>query len=183
MKAQSGIPLLVAFALLLLSLGSQAQTAQPGTLPPAGDVLPFRLLYGNPGKMPGSETACYVWSEGGRLHVRITSDGTPHEVRGELRVTPAGVLKDVSLEESGLRIRQPVPSLLQFDVRTNGEPEELSVVLAGDVEILRVTVGVDGESHADALRIGERQEKPKGLPADLALTGARASWIERFGFN
>ena len=104
-------------------------------------------------------------------------------MQGELHVTPAGVLKDVSLEEAGLRIRQPTPSLLQFDLRTNGEPEELSVVLAGDVEILRVSVRLDGEARAEALRIGERQERPKGLPADLALTGARASWIERFGFN
>lgn len=183
MKAQNGISLVLAFALLLVPLGTRAQTVESGNLPPAGDVLPFRLLYGNPGEIQENETACYVWSEGGRLHVRITSDGTPHEVQGELQVAPAGVLKDVSLEETGLRIRQPLPSLLQFDLRTNGEPEELSVVLAGDVELLRVNVQLDGEAHADALRIGERQERPKGLPADLALTGARASWIERFGFN
>ena len=59
----------------------------------------------------------------------------------------------------------------------------LSVVLAGDVETLRVSLSLDGQSRPEALRIGERQERPKGLPADLALTGARASWIERFGFN
>lgn len=147
-----------------------------------GDVLPFRLLYGNPGPVP-AETACYLWSEGGRLHIRITSGSEPREVEGELRVSPHGVLKDVSLEAGRVRIRQPLPSLLQFDLKTTGRVEELSVVLAGDVEILRVDLRLDGEVHPGALRIGERQERPKGLPADLTLTGSRAGWIERFGFN
>lgn len=177
--------LLLASALATAILASNAP-AQIGTrtdLPPPGDVLPFRLLYGNPGVIPAGETACYVWSEGGRLHVRITSDATPREVEGELEVRPGGVLKDVSLEPGGVRVRQPLPSLLQFDFRTDGEPEEISVVLAGDVETLRVNLRLDGRTRPAAVRIGERQEQPKGLPADLALTGARASWIERFGFN
>ncbi len=167
----------------MLSVGSRAQTDTSESGAPAGDVLPFRLLYGNPGEIPPDQTACYVWSEGGRLHIRITPDGDPREIEGELHVTPSGVLKDVSLEAPGLRIRQPAPSLLQFDMRTNDQPEELSVVLAGDVQTLRIDLRIDGERQPTALRIGERQERPKGLPADLALTGARASWIERFGFN
>lgn len=183
MKTSDLIALSVAGALLMLSLGAQAPTRANVDGPPAGDVLPFRILYGNPGEISGGQAACYLWSEGGRLHLRITSDGTAHEVEGSLQVTPGGVLKDVSFDSSELRIRQPLPSLLQFDVRTEAKPEELSVVLAGDVEILRITLTLDGESHPSALRIGERQERPKGLPADLALTGARASWIERFGFN
>ncbi len=183
MRASGPIAVVLALALVMLALGSRAQTETETEATPAGDVLPFRLLYGNPGEIPARETACYLWSEGGRLHVRITSDGEPHEVEGELQVSPGGVLKDVSLEASGLRIRQPIPSLLQFDLRTGKTPDELSVVLAGNVEILRIDVRIDGDTHPGALRIGERQERPKGLPADLALTGARASWIERFGFN
>lgn len=183
MKTSDVIALAVAGGLLLLSLGTQTPLRANVDGPPAGDVLPFRILYGNPGEIPANQAACYLWSEGGRLHLRITSDGKPHDVEGALEVTPGGVLKDVSFDSRGLRVRQPVPSLLEFDVRTDSRSEELSVVLAGDVETLRVSLSLDGQSHPEALRIGERQERPKGLPADLALTGARASWIERFGFN
>lgn len=183
MKAADFIALAVAGSLIFLSLGTQTPIRANVDTPPAGDVLPFRILYGNPGKILTKDTTCYLWSEGGRLHLRITPDGTSHDVKGALEVRPAGVLKDVSFDSSGIRIRQPVPSLLQFDVTTEAKPEELSVVLAGDVEILRIELTLDGEAHPEALRIGERQEQPKALPADLALTGYRASWIERFGFN
>lgn len=171
-------------ALLAVVLGLLAWAEVPRADDvPAGDVLPFRILYGNPGEMPADEVACFVWNEGGRLHVRVTSDHSSQEIAGELRVEPDGVLKDVSLDASTMRIRQPVPSVLRFDTEAGGSSEELSVVLAGDIEILRVDFRVDGDAAPNALHIGERQEKPKGLPADLALTGARASWIERFGFN
>lgn len=183
MKTADVIALAVAGGLLLLSLGTQTPLRANVDAPPAGDVLPFRILYGNPGKIRTTRTTCYLWSEGGRLHLRITPDGTAHDVTGALEVRPEGVLKDVSFESSGFRIRQPLPSLLQFDVRTQAHAEELSVVLAGDVEILRIALTIDGKTPPEALRIGERQEQPKALPADLALTGYRASWIERFGFN
>lgn len=183
MKAPGAIALFVALAGVMLALGTRAQPGVATTPVPAGDVLPFRLLYGNPGPATPNETACFVWSEGGRLHIRVTSDGAPHEIAGALEVTPGGVLKDVSIEAPGIRIQQRRPSLLRFDLRTDEPTEELSVVLAGDVETLRIDLRVDGREQPAALRIGERRERPKGLPADLALTGARASWIERFGFN
>lgn len=163
--------------------GNVARAQGPLPTPAPGDVLPFRLLYGNPGEGPRGEVACFVWNEGGRLHVRVTADDIAHEIEGALHVSPAGVLKDVSLHAPGMRVRQPRPSLLEFDTRTGTRAEELSVVLAGDIEVLRVDLHIDGEPAPTALRIGEKQERPKGLPADLALTGARASWIERFGFN
>lgn len=183
MKTPDLVALAIAGGLLLLSFGVRAPTGANVEDIPPGDVLPFRILYGNPGEMPSSQAACFIWNEGGRLHVRITSDGTPHEIEGSLEVSPDGVLKDVSFESRRLRVRQPVPSWLEFDVQTGASTEELSVVLAGDIETLRVRLRLDGESRPESLRIGERQERPKGLPADLALTGARASWIERFGFN
>jgi hypothetical protein len=148
-----------------------------------GDVLPFRIVYGNPGATPSAETACYLWSEGGRLHVRITSDGTPREVDGELRVSAGGVLKDLGLRSEALRIRQPSPTLLQFDLRTSEAEQGFDVVLAGDVASVTIDLRIDGKSRPQALRIGGEQERPRGLPAKLALTGARASWIERFGFQ
>ncbi len=174
--------LLLALLLLPTTPGAQPMPPQGGPAT-AVDVLPFRILYGNPGTVPAGETACYLWNEGGRLHLRIVSDEAPHEVSGELRVAPDGLLKDVSVEPGRIRVRQPLPALLQFDLRTSEPVEELSVVLAGDVDILSVDLQLDGRRVPDALRIGERQERPVGLPADLALTGARSDWIERFGFN
>jgi len=168
---------------LLLAGVPATRTSTAADVTPPGDVLPFRLLYGNPGPLSSHDTAGYLWSEGGRLHLRITAGPARREVAGEFRAIPSGVLKDVLLEEGNVRIRQPIPSLLQFDLRTDGTAEEFSVALAGDIETLRVDLRIDGRPRPTALRIGRRQERPKGLPADLALTGARASWIERFGFN
>jgi len=168
-----------AAAAALLFLGAAPVAAEREV----GDVLPFRIVYGNPGAKPPEETACYVWSEGGRLHVGITSDGTPREVDGELRVTSGGVLKDVGLQSQTLRIRQPSPTVLQFDLRTTGGEQGFDVVLAGDVAAVTIDLRIDGSPKPEALRIGGQQERPRGLPAKLALTGARASWIERFGFE
>ncbi len=183
MKASGAIALVIALAAVMLALGTRAGHDDAGPSTPAGDVLPFRLLYGSPAAVTPRETACYLWSEGGRLHIRITAGPTPNEVEGSLEVMPGGVLKDISMTASGIRIQQPRPSLLRFDLRADRHTEEFSVVLAGDVEALRVDLRIDGREQSNALRIGEREERPKGLPADLALTGARASWIERFGFN
>jgi hypothetical protein len=171
----------VAQALFLLSLLSCSAVASAAG--EVGDVLPFRIVYGNPGVRETGETACYLWSEGGRLHVRITSDGTPREVDGEIRVTAGGVLKDVGLQSEVLRIRQPSPTLLQFDLRTGKGEQGFDVVLAGDIASVTIDVRIDGEARPNALRIGGERERPRGLPAKLALTGARASWIERFGFQ
>ena len=149
----------------------------------AGDVLPYRLLYGKPGKTLPGQATCAVWNEGGRLHVRISGGGKALEIAGELRAKPAGILKDVAVTDPGIRIRQPVPWILRFDTRTGSREEEFSVVLAGETRTLRIDLNIDGKPSPEALRIGERAEHPRALPADLAFTGAQASWIERFGFE
>ena len=151
---------------------------------PAGDILPYRLLYGKPEKIDPGEVACYFWNEGGRLHVRISGSEKPLEIFGQLRAKPSGILKDVDIvENANVRIRQPAPWILQFDARMDPQSEEFSVVVAGDTKTLRVDLTIDGEPSPLTVRIGERKERPRALPADLAFTGARASWIERFGFE
>jgi hypothetical protein len=169
----------LALALLCLAMAgsSSAQT-------PVGDVLPFRIVYGNPNfAESGKEITCYLWSEGGRLHLRITPDGKSHEVEGELRTSSGGILRDVAPLSENLRVRQPSPARLLFDVSVTDQVEGLDIVLGGDAAALTVDLRIDLDQKPHLLRIGEGQERPRGLPAELRISGAEASWIERFGFR
>lgn len=173
-------------ALLGLALAlfvSSPIAAADGTTEAAGDVLPFRILYGSPREDPDRGPRCAVWSEGGRLHFRFQPGDRPQEVSGEIRATPDGILKDAAIDGGSPRLRQPFPSLLQFDFRTGEEREAFSVVMTGDIDVLRIDLEVEGNRRPDLLEIGERAEVPRGLPAELALKGIRADWFERFGLN
>lgn len=171
--------LLLGLTLLLLASSSMAEETDETV----GDVLPFRILYGSPKEEAKTGPHCAVWSEGGRLHVRFQPGDTPQEVSGEIRATPDGILKDAAIDGGSPRLRQPFPSLLQFDFRTGAVPEGFSVVMTGDIDVVRIDLRVEGDRRADILQLGERAEIPRGLPAELALKGIRADWFERFGLN
>ncbi|HEY8517777.1 MAG TPA: hypothetical protein VIS07_19890 [Candidatus Binatia bacterium] len=150
---------------------------------PPADVLPFRLIYGRPAFAIDTGVACFLWSEGGRLHLRLLPDGGRHRVRGELRTSKTGSFRDVTPTSEDLLIRQPRPSKLEFETRTNGKEEGLDVTLGGDFNQLTIDLLIDDEREPEALRIGERRERPRGLPARLEVKGADPSWIKRFGFT
>jgi hypothetical protein len=163
-----------------LLAGALAATAALAAAP--ADVLPFRLLYGRPSFASNGGVTCFLWSEGGRLHLRLVPDGQPHRVRGELRTSKAGAFRDVTPSSEDLQIRQSKPSKLEFETRTGRKEEGLDVTLGGDFNQLTVDLLIDDAREPDAVRIGERRERPRGLPARLEVKGADPSWIERFGF-
>ncbi|MFM7144266.1 MAG: hypothetical protein ACKO2K_20375 [Alphaproteobacteria bacterium] len=157
--------------------------ATPATLaqPPA-DLLPFRLAFGRPIYSPDTETAAYLWIQGGRIRLRFATDGGEHRFTGELRTDRAGFFEDVLPTGENVRIRQLRPGKILFDARTRSGEDGLDVTLDGSFDQLTIDLQVDGEQRADLLRIGEDKQKPAALPARLELRKATSTWIERFGF-
>lgn len=166
----------VAASALLLLAGSPA-----GGQPPA-DVLPYRLAFGKPAFPSGTEVACYLWLQGGRLRLRVTGDGQPHRVSGELRTNRDGIFEDILPMGERTRIRQLRPDRILFDVREESIEEGFDVTLGGSFEQVTVDLHVDGARRPGQLRIGETKRSPAGLPARLELRDTESTWLERFGF-
>lgn len=169
--------LAIVLALAVLSSWGTARAAVPA------DTLPFSVVYGRPEFSHESEVSCYLWSEGGRLHVRLQSTAARHQVRGELRTNRGGSFHDVTPSSDDLLIKQKKPSRLEFETLAGRHPDEgLDVVLTGDFDQLTIDFFVDDARRADAVRIGARRERPRGLPARLDVKGGDPSWLRRFGF-
>jgi hypothetical protein len=166
---------------LLLLLGASFRSAAAHAAAPA-DNLPYRIVHGRPTFTSAGIVTCYLWSEGGRLHVRLLPDGVRRRVRGELRTSKSGSFRDVTPSSEDLVVKQPRPSKLEFETRTGATEEGLDVTLAGDFNQLTIDLTIDDVRVPDALRIGARSERPLGLPARLDVNGADPSWIQRFGF-
>jgi hypothetical protein len=170
-------PLLAALLVALL-----AAAPLPALADGTRDTLPFRVAYGQPAFTSGDEVACYFWSQGGRLHLRISADTVPHKVEGELRTGGGGVFEDVAPLTENLRVRQPRPTKLLFDVRTERQEEGFDVTLTGNFRQVTVDLLIDGVRNAQAFRIGGQRTVPAALPARLDLRGGTSTWLERFGF-
>lgn len=149
---------------------------------PPGDVLPYRLAFGKPVYASGVETACHVWIQGGRLRVRITSDGASHRVTGELRTSHDGVLEDVMPVSENLLVRQLRPGRIRFEIRGEFLEDGFDVTLGGSFNQVTIDLLIDGAQRADLLRIGEARAVPSALPARLELRNPDSTWVERFGF-
>lgn len=146
-------------------------------------MLPFRIVHGRP-PADGPPALATLWSEGGRLKLRIHPGGAGGpEVEGELRMSRGGIFKDVRPVTENLRVRMPRPDTLSFDGRVGGVDDGLDVVLSGDFLNLTVDLRIDGERRPGDLAIGEHAERPAGLPAQLNLDDDSAVWVERFGFR
>ena len=175
-RARKAAAALLAIAIALLARRDAHAIA-------AGDTMPFRIVHGRPAFTSEAGVACYLWSEGGRLHVRLVPTEKKHRVRGELRTSRAGSFRDVTPSSEDLVIKQPKPSRLEFETHTGANREEgLDVTLAGDFNQLTIDLSVDDQRQPDAVRIGAKRERPRGLPARLDVKGADPSWIQRFGF-
>lgn len=175
------VPLARTIAVLVLcaaTLGRNIAAASPAV----GDTMPFRIVYGRPTFATEAAIACYLWSEGGRLHVRIAPSDLRHRVRGELRTSRAGSFRDVTPSSEDLVVKQAKPSKLEFETHTAGKEEGLDVTLAGDFNQLTLDLTIDDERKPDAVRIGAKRERPRALPVRLDVKGADPSWIQRFGF-
>ncbi len=166
----------------LFALGALLAGPRPGGADPVRDTLPFRLVHGRPQFTSGTETAVYLWLQGGRLRLRVTADEQPHRVEGELRTNKGGLFEDVTPLSENLRVRQPRPGKLLFDVRTAQNEEGLDLTLGGDFSQVTVDLVVDEERRPSALHIGENRSSPAALPARLEMRDADSSWLERFGF-
>lgn len=171
------VALAVALALFVGTIG-----ARHGHGAPAGDSMPFRIVHGRPTFTGEATIACYLWSEGGRLHLRVVPSETRHRVRGELRTSKAGAFRDVTPTSEDIVVKQSRPSKLEFETWSGGKEEGIDVTLAGDFNQLTVDLTVDEQRRPDAIRIGARREIPRALPTRLEVKGADPSWIERFGF-
>jgi hypothetical protein len=173
---------------LLLSLGVGLSTTVVDDVhaDPIRDTLPFRVAYGRPAYDAEDPPACYLWMEGGRLHLRFTPDRTPdrapHRIEGELRTSDGGFFEDVAPLSERLRPRQPRPAKLMFDTRVANVEEGFDVTPSGDYRHVTIDLLIDGNRNPAALKVGERQTSPAGLPARLRLHGSDPGWLERFGF-
>lgn len=168
-------------AVLLAPVAAIAIAIAAFAQPPA-DVLPYRLAFGRPIYSPETETAAYLWIQGGRIRLRFATDGSEHRFTGELRTDREGIFEDVMPTGENVRIRQLRPGKILFDARGASGEDGLDVTLGGSFDQLTVDLHVDGEQRADLLRIGEEKRTPAALPARLELRKATSAWIERFGF-
>lgn len=145
------------------------------------DVLPFRVVYGRP-PPEATPAIAHLWSEGGRLKLRLHPTFKGAEIQGELRLSRGGVLKDVRPLSERLRIRMPRPDTLSFDVRMDSADEGFDVALSGDFRSLTVDLRIDRERRPSELAIGAQADRPFGLPVQLNLDDASPVWGERAGF-
>jgi hypothetical protein len=172
-RALGVVVMLVALALAAV----RVRAADPA------DELPFRVLYGRPDFETDGDVVCFLWSEGGRLHVRVQSAKAHHTVRTALRTNRRGAFRDVTPSSEDVLIKQANPARLEFETQAGRRPNDgIDVTLTGDFDQLTVDFLVDDARRADAVRIGERRERPRGLPARLEVKGGDPSWIQRFGF-
>ncbi|HYC23035.1 MAG TPA: hypothetical protein VEI94_10035 [Candidatus Bathyarchaeia archaeon] len=153
----------------------------PGRADPVRDTLPFRIAYGRPSYELHGATACFLWVEGGRLHLRITPDRLSHQIEGELRTSQRGAFEDVAPLSERLRPRQPRPTKIMFDTLLDTAEEGFDVTMSGDYAHLTIDLLIDGKREPALLRIGEHQESPAGLPARLRLHGSGVTWRDRLG--
>lgn len=165
----------LAFA-LLLAIGDPARAQPPA------DLLPFRLAFGRPIYSPETETAAYLWIQGGRIRLRFATDGMEHRFSGELRTDREGLFEDVLPTGENVRVRQLRPGKILFDAHGRSGEDGLDVTLEGGFDQLTIDLRIDGEQRPELLRIGEDKHRPAALPARLELRKATAAWIERFGF-
>lgn len=154
----------------------------PARAAPPADTMPYRVVHGRPTFTTAGAITCFLWSEGGRLHVRIVPDALRRRVRGELRTSREGYFRDVTPSSEDLVVKQTKPSKLEFETRTGAKEEGLDVTLAGDFNQVTLDLKIDDASAPEAVRIGARREQPRGLPVRLDVKGADSSWIQRFGF-
>ncbi len=169
-----------AAALLTSALYCLAATAACSA--PVGDILPFRLLHGRPPRDDGGALA-RLWSEGGRLKLRIGPAPGTRRFAGVLTLSGRGVFKDVRPLSESLLVRMPRPGALYFDGPLREDTQGFDVALAGDFAELTIDLRLDGERRPGDLAIGERAERPAGLPAQLNLQEVEPGWLERFGFR
>jgi len=171
-----------ALATALVALLAGFLRPAPASAAPPADTMPYRVVHGRPTFTPEGGVTCFLWSEGGRLHVRIVPDGSRHHLRGELRTSREGYFRDVTPSSEDLVVKQSKPSKLEFETRTGAKVESLDVTLAGDFNQVTLDLEIDDVSAPGAVRIGARAEVPRGLPVRLDVKGADSSWIQRFGF-
>jgi hypothetical protein len=171
-----------ALVALVAALGVVATLATPAPAAPPADTMPYRVVHGRPAFTPEGAITCFLWSEGGRLHLRVRPNGAAHRVRGELRTSRDGFFRDVTPLSEDLLVKQSKPSKIEFETHTAAKEEGLDVTLAGDFNQVTIDLTVDGVRAPDALRIGARSATPRGLPVRLDVKGADPSWIPRFGF-
>jgi hypothetical protein len=163
-------------------LGLLLQAAAARAAAPA-DTMPFRVVYGRPDFATETDVACYLWSEGGRLHMRLRSDSTRRQVRGELRTNSGAAFRDVVPSSEDVLVKQSKPSKLEFETQSGHRVDDgLDVTLSGDFNQLTVDFYVDDAREPGSVRIGARRERPRGLPLRLEVKGGDSSWIQRFGF-
>ena len=172
--ALCGTTLLVLLVALLSS--GEARAAAPA------DTMPYRVVHGRPTLSTEGAVTLFLWSEGGRLHVRLRPDSSRHRVRGELRTSRDGFFRDVTPLSEDLVVKQSKPSKLEFETHTGAKEEGLDVTLAGDFNQVTVDLTIDDVRTPEAVRIGAKRETPRGLPVRLDVKGADPSWIQRFGF-
>ena len=147
------------------------------------DLLPFERLYGSPEILERQETLqVRLWSEGGRLHLRVIPDGTPHEFQGSLSATGKGILKDSVPLSRTTRIRQFKPGRIDFDGASDEKVSGFDVILAGDFQSLIFDIWIDGKQIVERVKIGSDRTPPAILPVEFGLGLADESWLDRFGF-
>lgn len=166
---------------LLVLLAALLPSSAPHAASPA-DTMPYRVVHGRPTLSAEGAVTLFLWSEGGRLHVRLLPDSSRHRVRGELRTSRDGFFRDVTPLSEDLVVKQSKPSKLEFETHTGAKEEGLDVTLAGDFNQVTVDLTIDDVRTPQAVRIGAKRETPRGLPVRLDVKGADPSWIPRFGF-
>ena len=177
LAARLALALELALLLLLLLPAAVTHAAAPA------DTMPFRVVYGRPEFTSEVGVTCYLWSEGGRLHLHLQPGSTRHRVHGQLRTSHTGAFRDVIPSSEEVLVKQANPSKLEFETESGRRGDDgLDVTLTGDFNQLTIDFFVDEARDPTAVRIGARRERPRGLPARLEVRGGDPSWLQRFGF-
>ena len=150
-----------------------------------GDILPYRLIHGRPDFSSDEEAEIFVWSEGGRLKLRVRPRSHSSKVEGTFRVDQGGIFRDVRPNSEDVRIRQPSQSVLSFDLELPAETQEpgLDVAVAGDFATLYIDFTLDGVRRPTAVAIGGRRQRPVALPAQLNLEDGPGDWYQQLPFE
>jgi hypothetical protein len=167
--------------LAILLLGTPGAGFMTAFAAPPKANIPYRFAFGRPTLEVGARSKCYLWLEGGRLHLRLTGTERRPRIEGEIRTSLTGKFEDPTPLSEELRLRQPRPSKIMFYLEAGPREEGFDVALAGDYNHVTLDLFIDGQQAAEDVHVGGSLLKPEGLPVRIRIGRGARSFLDRLG--
>jgi hypothetical protein len=119
-----------------------------------------------PNIFPGQEEGYFIWTDGNRVHIRVTTEGERLIFSGQAIGNGAIVrIEEVAQEGIDITIREDV-NQMDFQWAATGGPDGLDFTFTGDM--LQLNLRIEGEAKPELVFVGaDRLTLKNGLPLRL----------------